>query len=769
MGQHYSNHGNRRELSPAPSSFPVNSYANLPAITEPREAMAAEYLRIFKRHRWSILLSACAVGFLFLLSGLGTMPLYTTRTSLDIRSVNHDFMDMRSLAPTGDNSPADADINLQTQIKLLQSDTLLDAVKARLLAEPHPNSVAKNDMLSRIARDLHMGGGETLPYSTLVEDTAKRLKVKPLGLTRLVEVSCVSYDPRFAATFCNTLTQTFEDEDQQSRAGESRKTSDWLTKQVADVRERAQDSQKKLEAAMGGDGLMLSLTPTSVGEDRLRSLQDELVKAEADRMQQQANAGVATTADGASLPGVQDNPEHRAYAIKLADLNNELATMLPTLTEQNPKVVKLRSQIADAEAGLRSTQEASTQRQSDEFAAARHREQLLQIAYKAQQSTVSSDLQKAAQVSLLRKELDSEQQLYQTLLQRAKEAGFAAAMQATTIRVVDPAAVPSIPSSPQRAVNGAAGMFLGSLFGVGLAFYRERNDNVFRAPGDVPRFLNVQELGIIPAAAKLKSSSTSAMTLAGVSASSQLGATGDAISLTRWGDNFSIAAEAYRNATFSILLSDASKRARSYIVTSPGAGEGKTTVTSNLGVALSKTRLRVVLIDGDLRRPALHRAYAIDNSFGLRNVLRGEVDLETTPTEILTTRTQLPNISVVPAGEGSEDVVELLHSSYLGALLARLSRDFDIILIDTPPILHMADARILAGHSDGAILVLRAGMTTHDQAADARDIFDHDGVRMVGTILNDFDPTRDGNKGYYGSYYRYQQSAHPTEKVGAGL
>ena len=701
MGQPYPNHGGRKELSHTPPSFSVNSYPGLAAAPQPREGMVDEYLRIFKRHRLTIVLSACAAGALFLLFGLTTMPLYTTRTSLDIRSLNSDFMDMRSVAPTGENSAAAADTNLQTQIKLLQSDTLLDAVKDRLLAEPHPESIPKNDLVSRIARALHMGGGETLAYETLVEDTAQRLKVKPLGLTRLVEVTCVAYDPKFAATFCNAITRTFEEQDMQTRAGEAHKTSDWLTKQVEDVRERAQDSQNKLEAAIGGDGLMLSQTPTSVGEDRLRSLQDELVKAEADRMQQQANAGVATTVDNASLPGVQDNPEHRAYAIRLADLNNQLATLLPTLTEQNPKMVKLRSQIAEAEAGLRTTQAASTERQSDEFAAARHREQLLQIAYKAQQSTVSSDLQKAAQVSLLRKELDSEQQLYQTLLQRAKEAGFASAMQATTIRVVDAAAVPRIPSSPRRAVNGAAGMFLGSLFGVGLAFYRERNDKVFRGPGDVPRFLNVQELGIIPAAQKLKSAPVAALSIR--SAQPKYGATGEAISLTRWGDSFSIAAEAYRNATFSILLSDASKRARSYIVTSPGAGEGKTTVTSNLGVALSKTRLRVVLIDGDLRRPALHRAYAIDNSFGLRNVLRGEVDLENTPTEILTTRTQLPNISVVPAGEGPEDVVELLHSSYLGALLARLSRDFDIILIDTPPILHMADARILAGHSDGAI------------------------------------------------------------------
>jgi capsular exopolysaccharide synthesis family protein len=183
-----------------------------------------------------------------------------------------------------------------------------------------------------------------------------------------------------------------------------------------------------------------------------------------------------------------------------------------------------------------------------------------------------------------------------------------------------------------------------------------------------------------------------------------------------------------------------------------------------LGVALSKSKLRVVLIDGDLRRPNLHNAFAIDNSFGLRNILRGELDLESAPIEILTHRVSLPNVAVIPAGEGREDVVELLHSPHLSKLLERLAKEFDVVLMDSPPILHMADARVLAGQSDGAILVFRAGMTTRDQAMSACNLFEHDGVRLVGTILNDFDPIAEGQPNYYSSYYRYGME---SEKVGA--
>ncbi len=728
-----------------------------------RESLVEEYLRIVMRHKQLIVSCAAAGLLLALLVGLTTQPIYRTRTSLDIRSLNTDFMNMRNVAPTGGGSPDEANTNLQTQIKLLESDTLIEQVTNNLMTAPHPDFVPQQDLLSGLERNLHVGDRKQIKYAALVGDAASRVKVRPLGLTRLVEVTCDSWDADFSAKFCNTLTSTYEQQDLKTRADEAVKTQEWLTRQVGDVRDRAEDSRKKLDQAVGGNGLMLSQTSTSAGEERLRSLQDELVKAQADRMQKEADAGVARVATPDTLPGVQDNPAHRAYELKLAELHSQLTQIVPALTEQNPKVIKLRAQIADTEAGLRATETSSASRQSNEFAAARHREALLDVAYKAQQASVSSDLQRAEQVSLLRREVDSEQQLYQTMLQRAKEAGFASAMQAATIRVIDAARVPRFAASPRRTLSAGIGLSLGALAGLVMSFFRDRSNKVFRIPGDVSRILHVDELGVIPAA---KAVGAGSFALARRGPEAPAAPYGNEITLTRWDDNFSIGAEAYRNATLSILLADSAKRTRSYVLSSPNVAEGKTTVTSNIGVALSKSRLRVVLIDGDLRRPNLHNAFALKNDYGLRNILRGEIDLETTPTELLTRSTFLAGVSVIPAGRGNEDIVELLHSSYFGALLARLSRDFDVILIDSPPVLHMADARILASYSDGAILVFRAGLTTREQATAARDLFTKDGVRLVGTILNDFDPAAEGKPDYYSSYYRYGKQ-NSAEEVGA--
>lgn len=439
----------RFSIAPAPDGRTTNIGPTTPHLqhtgvsgsqVEPMPVgMLGEYWQTVRRHRRLLLLCALVGLVLSQLLNLNTAPVYRTRTSLDIRGLNSDFLNMHSVSATGTDDVPGADTNLQTQVRLLQSDSLLGQVSDRLLDEPHPATIERRDLLSRLLVSLHLRRSETVPFTALVADAIGRVKVKPLGVTRLVEVTCDSWDPDFSARFCNTLTKTFEEQDQLTRAADAEETQAFLTKQAADVRLRAEESQKKLEAAVGGNGLMLSQTTTSPGEERLRALQEEYVKAQADRMKEEADAGVMHAADPGTVPRVQDNPAHRAYELRLQDLQSQLAKLVPQFKEDYPPVKRLRSQIAEAQAGLTATQNASTTRENNEYAAARHREELLAVAMRSQQATVSSDLQKAAQVSLLRRELDAEQTLYQTLLQRAKEASFASALKAATIRVVDSA------------------------------------------------------------------------------------------------------------------------------------------------------------------------------------------------------------------------------------------------------------------------------------------------------------------------------------------
>jgi len=167
--------------------------------------------------------------------------------------------------------------------------------------------------------------------------------------------------------------------------------------------------------------------------------------------------------------------------------------------------------------------------------------------------------------------------------------------------------------------------------------------------------------------------------------------------------------------------------------------------------------MKVVVVDADMRKPSQHKNLGVDNDSGLRNILREEFDISAAPLEIFCKQTTIPNLWVVAAGEGDEQPVELLQSKIVSSMLKRLTADFDLVLIDTPPMLHMADARILSALADGVILVFRAGVTDRADAADVCARIENDNIALVGTILNDFNAGKNGRRGYYSSYFKYMK------------
>ena len=357
-----------------------------------QESIFAEYAGVLRRHRIIIGASALAGLLCALLSTVTTRPLYRTRTSIDVQSINGNFMQLNEVSRVGSES---SDTAQQTQIKILESDALSERTVLSLLQESHPQRVQSMEGVARLLRTLHLSAGPSLSYEATVRDAAHRLKVKPLGVTRLIEMDCESWDPSVAQAFCNRIVREYRNQDVETRSEEAQSTSTFLSRQLADIKEKAMDSQRKLEAAVGNNGLMLSQETNSTGEERLRELQNELVRAEADRMQRESDASVARTATADTLPNVLDNPIYRAYQAQIADLQSKLSALVPTLTEANPRVIRLRAQIAEAQAGLAAARSTSSGRQNNELAAARHREGLLQVAYNAQMANVSSDLQKS--------------------------------------------------------------------------------------------------------------------------------------------------------------------------------------------------------------------------------------------------------------------------------------------------------------------------------------------------------------------------------------
>lgn len=343
-----------------------------------------------------------------------------------------------------------------------------------------------------------------------------------------------------------------------------------------------------------------------------------------------------------------------------------------------------------------------------------------------------------------------------------------AALRASNIRVVDPAKVPKRPYKPHPSQSAALGLFAGLVFGAGFVVMRERADRTLQDPGDAEFYMGLPELGIIPradAGARFSLNGKSKSILAAVSAPKD--EKGDVLTtsslppcleLTTHQNQRSAVAESFRSVLASIMFSGRDgKRPRILTITSAGPGEGKTTAATNLAAALAEVNQRVLLIDADLRRPRAHVVFQLDNSTGLTTILGGDFPPEKYPGFVH--GTQLRNLSVLNSGPPSNAAANLLYSKSLARFIRWAADEFDTIIIDTPPMLQIPDARIIGRVSDAAILVVRAGKTSRDAGMAIRQRLNDDGTTLLGVIMNDWNPksSTGGPYDYYDRYYRQYQ------------
>ena len=694
-----------------------------------------ECRRTLVRHRRLILMWGGAGIIAGTLLQLPIQPVYRAVVSLEVQSPNRATDSGGTSASTGD---------LETQMKLLQGDKTIARVAERLTEDPYATRVEKRDWLSWLRRTLHIGGKQVIPLPSLIDQSAKSVRAWRPGSTQVIGASCDSWNPAFAAKYCNLLTGELQRENVETRGAMAMRTSELLMQQAAAIQAKATDAQRRLEALNGQDH---PASPRNGADrDHLRQLGAELINAQADRMTKQAQIQAAQEVGSEITPDTVDIKAYARSQARLAELQRRLQVMSTQASAQDNKLRRLRSEITHIETGLSAERAAGMKRLQAEYRAAKHREDLLSLSYQALEANQTADFTQDSQADQLRREAANGRQLYQALLERATEAGFSSASQTSLVRVVEQARSPRSAIYPHRLGLVAAGLTIGSLAGLGLAFFKDSNRSVLRRPGESEILLGVEELGVIPSAMKdpLLSPRRHARALARSRGRSQ----SQGLRTAPWDEEFSLVAEAYRNATLSIMHANPESKGRTYIVSSPGAGEGKSTVTTNLGVALSKSNRRVILVDGDLRRPSLHRILSVPNGLGLRNILRGEVNLSDSSVSLYCKSTIFPNLSVIPAGGGSRgQEADLLHTKCFRALVERLLCDCDIILVDTPPMLHIPDARILAQNTNGAILVFRSGVTSREDAVSAGKVLQQDRVPILGTILNDVNPANEGNYG----------------------
>ncbi|HLH44893.1 MAG TPA: polysaccharide biosynthesis tyrosine autokinase [Bryobacteraceae bacterium] len=332
---------------------------------------------------------------------------------------------------------------------------------------------------------------------------------------------------------------------------------------------------------------------------------------------------------------------------------------------------------------------------------------------------------------------------YEAMAEKAADAGVASAVAQAGIRILSPAEPTPLPYKPNVPLNLAIGTFGGFLLAIGAVMLREQGNGVVRMPGEASMYLTLPELGAIPNAGRRAPGAL-------------LNHRHDDSPVERAAleQRFSGVSESFR-ATLASILSRGQNgdEARLFVVTSSRSQEGKTTVVSNLGIALSEISNRVLLIDGDMRSSRLHRVFDQPNSWGLSDVLGEQNAIEELELEVLVKKTSIPHLYLLPSGACTDNIFRLLCSPRMARLLPRFRQEFDYVIVDAPPCLEFADARILARHAEQLLLVVRADYTDTRTAQAAVQRLLLDRIPVMGVILNRWDPARAGIYGdasYYG-------------------
>ncbi len=733
-------------------------------------------LRLLRRRKGTVV----SVGLVGLAMGLAARfphaPEYRTVTAVEVQSSGEEIGFSRDANPGASFANMYPDMDLATQAQVMKSKILQDRVIAKLVSDRQLTVRIPRDRVESMLEAIHLSSKPALKPSAnqsagqpandavrleMITDAVQSMNVAAARKSRIIEITCQSTDPVLAATVCDTIATEYIDQSLESRWQSAKHTGEWLGRQMQDMKLKLEKSEEQLQGYAAAMSLIVTGSKenrNNVSDEKLRQVQSELSAAEADRVAKQARYEMATSSRKESLGQVLDDQSLRTYDSKLSDLRKELADLATTLTPAHYKVKKVQAQIAELEASEKSARDRVVERIYNDYREAERREKLLSAQFGTQAALVSNEAGKLIHYNLLEREVETNRQLYESLLQKVKEAAIGAALRASNVRVVDPAQVPKTPFSPDYRLASIVGLLLGLMSGVAVAVVQEKVSRSIEVPADALFYLNVPLLGAVPARS-IDESRGSRWQLSGQRSSQGV--------LTEFGGQRSAMAEAFRAILTSMLFAGRRQPAQVVVVGSPGASEGKTTVSCNLALAFAEAGRSVLLIDCDLRRPRLHDVFNVSNDFALAGLLAGKDPIDARAMFVHLHGTDNSGVTVLPSGQLDAGAANLLHSRRFEELVAFARRHFDIVLLDTPPMLQLADARIVGSHADGVVLVVRAGQTMRDSAVAARQQLGEDGIPVIGMVLNDWDPK---SVGYYGyEYYgnSYYQKTPRAEQISA--
>jgi len=713
-----------------------------------------DYWEIILKRRWLVLTCTLVVFTTVAIGTLKEKPIYEGTVEVEIDPAPPNVINFKEVVTLGSNNN-DMDAYSGTELKIIQSRTLAERVVRDLKLYEKPEFIRNRYLFGLIEGSApplpaNIDEGPPDPSSEIFRNAVgyfeSGVEVNPVRRSNLVEVSFDSEDPNLAAEVANKLADDFTIYNLDLKYDDTTKASAWLADRLKDMKIKVEKADDALAQYARENGIIFVTDKETLVNQQLAQLQTQLTTAQSDRLAKEALYDQVQAGHIETLPGIIDNTLLQSLEQKRGELERNYDEMSVNYKPDFPKMLQLKKQLDLIDKQIEQQKKTAAKTIVDQYDTALAREKYLTEALNNVKETVNDLAEKTIQYNILKREADSNHDLYDGLLLRMKEANVSAGLNASNIRVVDPAQSPAGRVKPRVLLNLAAGLVLGLGLGVGLAFFQEYLDKTLKTPDDVERLLRLPSLGVLPrfAIGAEEADSEEGLVLSGSNGHHLLA---PAIQTSPQ------AVEAFRSLRTSVLLS-ASPVPRLILVTSALPSEGKTTTAVNLGATLGALGNRVVVVDCDMRRPSCHRSTGVENSPGFVQCLTGRVDLADAVLPV----PGVENLSVIPCGPIPPNPAEVLSSPICADLLRRLRSQFEYVLVDSPPLLSVADSRILATLVDAVVLVARAHSTPYDVVRRARSLLYGSGARILGVALNDLDleRTRFGSQQYqYGYGYGY--------------
>lgn len=713
-----------------------------------REHTLGDYWRIGLKRKWIVAISIVIALVMGGLISVRTTPIYEAETRILISPQTANPLSFKDNNSSQNSDDQQRDID--TKVKILQSDTIAELVIRRLNLDARPEFAGilqrKTTGGIAISESAAQEGQRTEQF---IRNLQSRLRVQQVPDTSLVEISYSDPNASLSAEIANATATTFIEQNVKSRYESTTQAADWLSKQLADLQIKMESSQSKLVQYEQEHNIIGVDDKQNLTTEKLDALSKEVTAAEADRIQKESLYQIATGNNPDTLSAVLQDAVLTGLRQRQTDLQAQYALVSTEFGPGYPKLLEIKNQLEQVNKDYQEQVQTSVSRIKSEYQAAMNRENMLKAALSEQTKIADKLNEGAVQYKVLKQEADSDRQLYDGLLQQLKEASLAAGLDSSNIRVVDRARVPLHPSSPNIPRNLEFALLIGLVSGIAMAFGIETFDTTVRTPDQAENVSGLPTLGVIPLQAQIDSDTLPISKGAALNRGSRKGPGPRA--LISYREPQSEIAEAYRALRTSILLSTPAHPPRSILITSSVPQDGKTMTCVNAAIVLAQQGKRVLLLDADMRRPSIHKAFGLRDQIGLSNILAGSA-----PASQAIEATMQPNLFVISAGPIPPHPAELLSSRLMGELLSKLCDEYDHVIIDSPPVIFVTDPVLLSVQTDAVLLIIRSGQTTAAHVRRARNLLQSVKARLLGIVVNAADLTSPDYYYYhYGSKYRY--------------